>query len=105
MSWISIDDLVESIHFVMSTEGLCGIVNAVAPEPVRNIEFTKVLGSVLSRPTFFPLPEYMAKIVFGEMAEELLLASTRVEPQNLKRAGFSFRHSYLEEALRCVLDR
>ena len=104
-SWIAIDDLVEVIHFVMFSEGLRGIVNAVAPEPITNVEFTKILGSVLSRPAFLPLPAFVAKIVLGEMAEELLLASTRVEPHQLQEAGFAFRYSHLEEALRCVLDR
>ena len=80
MSWIAIDDVVGAISHAILSDSLRGPVNAVAPHPVTNREFTKTLGRVLWRPTIFPLPAFAARMVMGEMADELLLASTRVKP-------------------------
>jgi uncharacterized protein len=99
MSWISLDDLVAVISFALLKETLRGPVNAVAPNPVTNHEFTKTLGRVLRRPTVFPMPAFAARLAFGEMADGLLLASTRVEPKRLMDAGFRFRFPELEAAL------
>jgi len=82
-----------------------GQVNAVAPGPVTNLEFTRTLGRVLSRPTIFPMPAVAARLAFGEMADELLLASTRVEPARLLATGFRFLHPELDGALRDLLGR
>ncbi|MBI2956291.1 MAG: DUF1731 domain-containing protein, partial [Acidobacteria bacterium] len=87
------------------TEGLRGPVNAVAPQAVTNREFTKTLGRVLSRPTIFPMPAFAARLVFGEMADELLLASARVEPARLAASGYKFLHPELESALRQMLGK
>lgn len=103
MSWITLDDAVGAILHALQTEGLDGPVNAVAPAPVTNLEFTKALGRALSRPTLFPLPGFAARLVFGEMADELLLASTRVDPARLRDTGYTFRHPDLEPALRHLL--
>lgn len=103
MSWISIDDVARAVYHAITTETLNGPVNAVAPEQATNIEFTKTLGSVLSRPTILPLPAFAAKLVFGEMADELLLSSTRVEPANLLKSGFKFQYPTLREALNHIL--
>jgi NAD dependent epimerase/dehydratase family enzyme len=84
----------------LSNETLSGPVNAVAPQPVTNYEFTKTLGRVLGRPTLFPMPAFAARLAFGEMADSLLLASTRVEPRRLLKSGFSFRFPELEGAIR-----
>src|SRR5262249_50784587 len=73
ISWISIDDAVKATLHVLSTESLRGPVNVVAPGPVTNSEFTKVLGRVLSRPTLLPMPAVAARLAFGEMADEVLL--------------------------------
>ena len=105
MSWISIDDLVGAIHHALMEDGVAGPVNAVAPNPVTNREFTRTLGKVLSRPTIFPLPGFAAKLAMGEMAEELLLSSARVQPSGLQASGFEFAHPRLEQALRHVLGR
>jgi NAD dependent epimerase/dehydratase family enzyme len=105
MSWIAIDDAVGAIHFALTNEGLEGPVNAVAPAPVTNREYTKTLGRVLSRPTILPIPPFAARIAFGEMADELLLSSTRVEPRALRHAGYAFRFAELEPALRHLLGR
>lgn len=105
MSWLSIDDAVGIVAHVLRRDGLRGAVNAVSPSPVTNAEFTRILGRVLSRPTPFPMPAFAARLAFGEMADELLLASTRVEPARLRTAGYGFLHSDLETALRHVLGR
>jgi len=103
MSWIALDDVVGAIEYVLASEILKGPVNFVAPNPVRNAEFTKTLGRVLSRPTIFPIPAFGARLVFGEMADALLLSSQRVEPGRLKTADYQFKYSQLEAALRHVL--
>ena len=105
MSWISIDDAIGSIHHALMTDSLEGPVNAVAPGAVTNREFTKTLGRVLRRPTIFPMPAFAAKIAFGEMANDLLLSSTRVVPTRLTESDYAFRHPDLEQALRHVLGR
>ncbi len=105
MSWIAIDDLPQIILFATSAEMLNGPVNAVAPNPVTNLVFTKTLGRVLGRPTIFPMPAFAVRLAFGEMGEELLLASTRIEPARLLKAGYEFRFPYLEGALRYLLGR
>ena len=103
MSWIARDDVVNGLKFVLKDEAVNGPVNMVAPNPVTNAEFTKVLGRVLSRPTIFPVPEFGARLAFGEMADALLLASQKVEPGVLQDRGFPFDWPKLEPALRHIL--
>jgi uncharacterized protein (TIGR01777 family) len=103
MSWISINDVVSALIFLMAKEEAVGPVNVTSPEPVRNREFTRTLGRVLSRPTVLPVPSSGLRLVFGEMAEAALLASTRVMPERLLGLGFRFQHPTLEPALRDVL--
>lgn len=99
-SWIHIDDIVGAIHHAMHTESLVGPVNLVAPNPVRNAEFTKVLASVLRRPAIFPVPEFALRLAFGKQAaDEMLLASQRVQPGKLGSAGYRFRFPELRAAL------
>ncbi|MGE0682661.1 MAG: TIGR01777 family oxidoreductase [Candidatus Binatia bacterium] len=105
MSWITLDDVVGALHHVLITEDMRGPVNIVAPTPVTNHEFTKTLGRVLKRPTVVPIPAFAVRLGFGEMADELLLASTRVEPRRLLATGYEFRYPTLEEALRQVLGK
>jgi uncharacterized protein (TIGR01777 family) len=105
MSWISIDDAVGAIHQALLDESLVGPVNTVAPEPVTNREFTKTLGRVLRRPTLFPLPAPGARVLFGEMADEMLLSSARVVPAKLNQAGFAFDDPKLEPALARLLGK
>jgi uncharacterized protein (TIGR01777 family) len=105
MSWIAVDDAVRAIVHGILTDACAGPINAVAPEPASNAEFTKTLGRVLRRPTIFPMPAFAARLAFGEMADELLLASTRVRPARLSQTGFSFQFPNLEAALRHVLGR
>ena len=103
MSWITLDDTVAAIAHLLSTESAAGPVNVVAPAPVTNREFTRTLGGVLRRPTLFPMPGFAARLAFGEMADALLLASTRVKPAVLLGSGYAFRHGSLEEGLRHIL--
>jgi uncharacterized protein (TIGR01777 family) len=105
MSWITLEDLVRAIRRAVEDESLRGPVNAVAPGAVTNEEFTKALGRVLGRPTIFAVPAFAARLAFGEVADELLLASARVEPARLKEAGFEFKDPDLEGALRHVLKK
>jgi uncharacterized protein len=105
MSWIGIDDVVGAIHHAITCDALNGPVNVVAPNPVTNRDFTKTLGRVLRRPAILPLPAFAARLMLGEMADELLLASARVEPRRLEETGYTFRDSQLESALRHVLGR
>ena len=105
MSWVALDDVLGGVLHALRTEDLAGAVNVVAPNPVTNAAFTKTLGRVLGRPTILPLPAFGARLAFGEMADALLLASTRVEPARLRDSGFRFGHPGLEDALRHVLGR
>lgn len=103
MSWIAIDDVVNIIEFIINNDSVSGPVNAVSPNPVTNKEFTKALGAVLSRPTLFPLPKFLANLVLGEIADELLLASARVAPEKLNTMGYAFKYPALDAALRHIL--
>jgi NAD dependent epimerase/dehydratase family enzyme len=99
-----VDDVVRGIHHAIGTESLSGPVNLVAPNPMQNGEFTKVLASVLGRPVFFPVPEFALRLAFGKMAaSELLLASQRVEPGKLMASGYTFRFRELRAALENLL--
>ncbi len=99
-SWIHIDDIVGAIHHAMRTEALAGPVNLVAPNAVRNAEFTEVLASVLKRPAFFPVPESVLKLAFGtQAAEEMLLSSQRVQPGKLGATGYKFHSREVRAAL------
>jgi hypothetical protein len=84
---------------------LAGPVNTVAPNAVTNREFTRTLGRVLMRPTIFAVPAFALRTIFGEMADETLLASNRVQPAKLLTHGFAFRYPELEGALRHVLGK
>jgi uncharacterized protein len=100
MSWISLDDVVRVIRFVVEAGDVSGPVNAVAPEPVTNADFTSTLGRVLRRPAVLPVPAFALRALFGEMASLTMLASQRVRPVRLEKAGFQFQFPSLEGALR-----
>lgn len=105
ISWIAIDDLVGAISHAIGSDSLRGAVNAVAPNPVTNREFTKTLGRVLGRPTIVPLPGFAVSMAMGEMGNELLLAGARVSPARLLASGYEFSFPELEAALRHVLRK
>ena len=105
MPWVAIDDVVEIVKFVLSTRDMGGPINIVAPEPVRNVEFTHALANALHRPALFPAPAMALKLALGqEMAEALLLSSHRVVPAALTRIGYRFLHSQLPPALKTILS-
>jgi hypothetical protein len=104
-SWIALDDTAGVIYHALMIDGLHGPVNAVAPDAVTNAAFAKTVGRVLSRPSFARLPAAAVRIALGEMADELLLASTRVQPGRLIESQYEFRHGALEDALRHMLGR
>ena len=103
ISWIAIDDVIGAIHHCMTTESLSGPVNAVAPNPVTNHDFTKALGQTLHRPTVLPMPAFAVRLAFGEMGDELLLSSTRVVPTKLQASGYQFQAEEILSALQLVL--
>ncbi|RWX46074.1 hypothetical protein VT99_12431, partial [Candidatus Electrothrix marina] len=103
MSWVNIHDAAQAILHIIQQEELHGPVNIVAPHPVTNQQFTRVLGKVLRRPAFFPVPKFFLSLFFGEMAQELLFASARVYPRKLRESGYVFAKPDLESALRSLL--
>ncbi len=104
-SWIALDDVLGGIYHVLGHEEIRGAVNFTAPEPVRNRQFADTLGKVLHRPAALPAPALGLRMLLGEMADALLLASTRVRPEVLLESGYRFRFPTLEPALRHLLGR
>jgi len=102
-SWISLPDAIGAIIHAVAHPTLSGPVNIVSPHPVRNREFAATLGAALHRPVILPVPAFALRLMLGELADEALLASTRVEPRILARSGYAFQHPTLAEALARVL--
>ena len=102
-SWITLEDVVAAIEFAISSPALAGPVNLVSPDPVTNAEFTTALARALRRPAIFPVPAFALRLAMGEMADEALLASQRVQPEKLLKASFHFAHPQLDEALAATL--
>lgn len=105
MSWVSLDDALGAIRHALADETLHGAVNVTSPAPVRNAAFAETLGRVLDRPAVLPVPAAALRLLFGEMADATLLASSRVAPTRLLAADYRFRHPELEGALRHLLGR
>lgn len=103
MSWIALDDVLEIIRMVICGDEWSGPINVVAPNPVRNSDFTRVLAGVLHKPAIFSVPAFAWRLALGEMADALLLASQRVIPTRLISARYSFRYPEIESALRAML--
>ena len=98
-SWIHLDDEVAAIKFLMENEHLKGAFNLTAPQPVRMKEFSKILGKVIHRPVWFNAPAFAARLAFGEMANEMLLAGQKVLPKRLLNTGFHFKYTNVKQAL------
>ena len=98
-------DLLEIIGYILNNDSIVGTVNATSPNPVTNHEFTKTFGKVLNRPTVAPMPAFAARLAFGEVADEILLSSTRVIPEKILSHGGEFLYPRLEGALRHLLAR
>ena len=103
MSWVALEEVLGVIYHILTTESLSGPVNVVSPNPVSNATFTKTLGKVLSRPTIFSMPTAIARMAFGEMADELLLSSQRASCAKLLHSGYQFCQPDLELTLRQIL--
>lgn len=104
MSWVARDELASIIEYALITETLTGPLNAVSPNPLRNAEFAKIATKVLGHKSVSTMPAFLVRLVMGEMGEELILASRRIQPTKLLAAGYHFRFPKLEEALRHELD-
>lgn len=103
MSWIAIDDVIGAIYHTLMTETVEGAVNVVAPEPLTNGAFTKILSETLNRPRLFTIPDAVIRAMFGEMGREILLSSTRVKPEKLLATGYRFQYPDLSGALHHLL--
>ncbi|HXQ27279.1 MAG TPA: TIGR01777 family oxidoreductase [Candidatus Acidoferrales bacterium] len=103
MSWIALEDAVEIVRSAVLNERFAGPLNVVAPNPVRNSEFTRIVAAALHRPAIFPAPAFALRIVLGEMADALLLASQRAVPERLLATGYTFRFADFAAALRAIL--
>ncbi|MDA2928552.1 TIGR01777 family oxidoreductase [Acidobacteria bacterium AH-259-O06] len=104
MSWIHIQDEIEAIRYAVTKDEIEGPINLVAPNPVTNREFSRELGRVLGRPAFFRVPGFALRLLFGEMAESLLLQGQRVLSKKLQQAGYKFRFPQLNGALLDLID-
>jgi uncharacterized protein (TIGR01777 family) len=100
ISWVALDDVVSAIKLAINDQTVRGPLNIVSPNPVTNEEFTRTLGHVLNRPTALAMPAFAARLAFGEMADEMLLASQKVMPKKLMSLGFRFKYPELEAAMR-----
>jgi uncharacterized protein len=104
MSWVGRDELASIIEYALTTATLTGPVNAVSPNPLRNAEFAKVATQVLGHKSVSTMPAFLVRLVMGEMGEELILASRRIQPAKLLATGYAFRFPKLDEALQHELD-
>ncbi len=100
MSWVTLEDAVGILRFVIENASVRGVINVVSPQPLQNVEFTKVLAKAMHRPALFPAPAFALRLALGEMADALLLSSQRVLPQVLEKTGYQFVHSDLSTALK-----
>jgi uncharacterized protein (TIGR01777 family) len=100
ISWVALDDVVSAIKLAIDNQDIRGPLNIVSPNPVTNEEFTRTLGHVLNRPTALAMPAFAVRLAFGEMADEMLLASQKVLPKKLSAMGFEFKYPQLEAAMR-----
>ncbi|HYV29432.1 MAG TPA: TIGR01777 family oxidoreductase [Candidatus Eisenbacteria bacterium] len=103
-SWIALPDMIEATGFLLEKSDVFGPVNLGGPAPVTNVQFTKALGTVLHRPTFFTAPRFALRLMAGEMADEVLMASIRMLPKRLQDAGFQFKHPELKEAFEFLFN-
>jgi uncharacterized protein len=105
MPWISLPDILSGIEHLLQNPPASGAFNFTAPDPVTNAEFTRALARAVHRPAIFPMPAFAARLAFGELADEALLASARVAPEKLLATGFIFRHTNLDTALAELLSK
>jgi len=105
ISWVALDELAAIVEHVLVTDALHGPVNPTSPSPVRNAEFAETLSRVRGSRFSLPMPAFALRLLFGEMAEALILASRRIQPARLLESGYEFRFPQLEMALRHELGK
>src|SRR6266851_1347972 len=105
MSWVTLEDAVGILRFVIENASVRGVINVVSPQPLQNVEFTKVLAKAMHRPALFPAPAFALRLALGEMADALLISSQRVAPQKLQQLGYRFLHADLTSALETILAK
>ena len=103
MSWIHRDDWIGLVRWAMNTPNVRGPLNAVAPAPVTNRDFSKALGRALSRPSLLPMPAFALRMMFGEMADGALLASQRVSLSVALAGGYPFRYAHIDEGMKAAV--
>lgn len=104
-SWIHKKDEVNAILFLLKREDLKGIFNLVAPHPLLQKDFARILGKITRRPSWFPIPGFILRTILGEMAEEMLLVSQKVAPRRLLESGYRFLYPEAEHALKDILKK
>ena len=104
-SWIDRDDLIGAIHFLIENDDISGPVNGVAPNPVANKDFARAFGKALKRPAFLPLPSFVLKLGFGQMAEEIMLEGQKVIPDVLTKSGYVFRYPKISDSLEKITGK
>jgi NAD dependent epimerase/dehydratase family enzyme len=105
MSCVALEDVALALVHLLSVRSVRGPVNMVCTDPIRNADYTQLLGRLLRRPAIVPVPRTALQLLFGELADTVLLASQRVEPAALIASGYRFRHAGIEDALRAALGR
>jgi uncharacterized protein (TIGR01777 family) len=103
MSWVALEDAVRAIRFALENEAVSGAINIVAPQPVTNADFTRILARVMHRPAFFSVPASVLRLLLADMADEMLLASQRAVPGVLQQSGYQFLHNDLSSTLAAML--
>ncbi len=103
LSWISLEDEIRAIRFLMESSDLAGPFNLTAPNPITMRQFSRALGQVLRKPAWTTVPAFVLRLVFGPMADEVLLASQKVTPKRLLGTGFTFKYPELQAALEAIL--
>src|SRR6266852_8115547 len=105
MSWVMLEDVVGALKLTIENSAARGAINFVAPQPLQNFEFTRILAKALRRPALFPAPAFALRLALGEMADALLLSSQRVQPRSIEKLGYRFLHADLNSALAAVLAK
>jgi len=103
MSWIALEEIPYIVDHLIKSDKIVGAVNVVTPQPVSNAEFTKVLGHLMHRPTFLPVPAFAIRLLFGEMGQSLLLEGANVAPRRLQESGYRFLFSNLENIIMRII--
>ena len=103
MSWVTLEDVIGILRFAIENPPVRGAINIVSPQPLQNVEFTKVLAKAMRRPALFPAPTFALRLALGEMADALLLSSQRVLPRAIEKLGHRFLHSDLPTALKSLV--